>query len=221
MIAFILFVVVLLALGLSALCSALETGFVSVRRGRLVHLSREGSPKAKVALKAVTNIQVTLTTILIGNNIANVIYSSASAAFAVRVFSDVTLMQTIWSSLAAFMVLYLGEFIPKLLFSSRPLRRILVLVPFYQGMSTVLAPLTKIADWITRIFMPRTDSNPHVTLNEISRILKDRKDGVRLTELERELIEKILELRKAGQFITPEAIFEAVDSNRRNGDDDE
>ena len=81
---FLLFLAALSALLLAAFCAGAETGFLSVGRERILHLSRAGGRKAKIVHAALSDMSRTLTTLLIGNNLAGVVFSSASAALAIR-----------------------------------------------------------------------------------------------------------------------------------------
>ena len=83
---FLLFLAAITTLAFSAFFSGTETGFLSVSRERILHLAREGGRKAKIVQAALTDMGRTTTTILIGNNIANVAYSSATAAIAAELF---------------------------------------------------------------------------------------------------------------------------------------
>lgn len=204
-------VLVLAALVFSSFFSATEAAFVTVSRGRIVHLAREGSKKAKAVLRAISNLQDTITTILVGNNIANTLFSSASAALAARVFADSSLARTVWACIAAFVVLYLGEFLPKLLSTARPLSRALFLVSIYEMVALVLKPLSSCAIWVISLVTPRAEPKASVTTNDLLRILQDRKDGAVLTDLESALIARILVLRKKGQKISAENLLSVLD----------
>ena len=179
--------VLVLALALAAFCAGTETGFSSVNRGRILHMARGGSRAAKIAQKALSNLPKTLRA------------ESVSA-------------QAVWSFCAAFMMLALGEFLPKLLCAARPLRRTLRLAGWYRVFSFVFAPLTYIALALTSVFSPkRSSARERVTPNDLLQILQDRKDGVKLTEFESALIARILVLRVKGEPITAEAILKAID----------
>mgnify|MGYP002515866401 FL=1 len=207
-------ILILVALVLSGFFSGTEAAFVTVSRGRIVHLSREGSTKAKIVLRAITNLQDTVTTILVGNNIANTLFSSASAALASRIFADSSHMRTVWACVAAFVVLYLGEFFPKLLCTTRPLERVLFLAPLYETVAVVLHPLSSFATMVINLFVPRAESKPSVTTNDLLRILQDRKDGAVLTDLESALIARILVLRRRGDKITAQNLLSALDDDK-------
>lgn len=202
------------ALAVAAFCAGAETAFLSVSRGRLLHLAREGSAAAKIVKAAIDDMTATMTSLLVGNNLAAVVFSSASAALAARVFADSAAARTVWSVAAAFTVLYLGEFLPKLLCSTRPLRRILALARPYRVFALVMAPLTAVATAVTSLAAGRArraDAPPPVTVHDLLRILEDRKNGVRLTDFESALISRILVLRRKGQAVTPDALLRALD----------
>jgi Mg2+/Co2+ transporter CorB len=151
----LLVIATLAALSLSAFFSGTETAFLSVSRERILHLAREGGVRAKRVQKALADMGWTTTTILIGNNIANVSYSAATAALSVHLFSQNEIASVVWSCLAAFVVLYTSEFIPKLLCSARPLRRSLLLSGPFCIISFILRPVTFIAikvKFIDKIF---------------------------------------------------------------------
>ncbi len=207
----LLVVTVLVALSLSAFCSGTETSVTSVSRGRIVHMAHEGSATAKIVQSAHADMSRTLTGLLVGNNIANVVYSSASAALAARLCGASLTAQAVWSFVSACALLTCGEFLPKLFCSARPLRRALRLAPVYRVFSLVLAPLTALALAVTGLFMPKTRAREGVTADNLLRILQDRKDGVRLTDFESALIARILVLRTKGKPVTAEALLSALD----------
>ena len=204
----------ILALLAAAFCAGAETAFMSVNRGRVLHLSREGSATAKIVDGALNAMNRTLTTLLIGNNLAHVVFSSAAAALGARLCEGSAWGHAAWTVGSAFTVLYLSEFLPKLLCSTRPLRRILALARPYRVFAFVMAPLTAVATAITSLAAGRarrTDAQPPVTVHDLLRILEDRKNGVRLTDFESALISRILVLRRKGQPVTPDALLCALD----------
>ncbi len=207
----LLFLAMVASLALAAFCAGVETGMFSVNRGRVLHLAREGSVSAKTLQRALSDMSTTLTSLLVGNNLANVVFSSASAALAARAFADSAAGRAGWSVCAAFVVLYVSEFIPKLFFSSRPLSRLVGIAPALRVFSAVMAPLTRVAVWVTGLFVPKGETKYKVTMNDLVRILQDRKDGVRLTDLESALISRILVMRRKGEFMTVDSLLSALD----------
>lgn len=200
----------LVALCFSAFFSGSETAFLSVSRERILHMAREGGVRAKRIQKALSDMSWTTTTLLIGNNIANVSYSAATAALSVHLFSQNEIASVVWSCFAAFIVLYTSEFIPKLLCSARPLRRSLFLSGPFSVISILLSPITYIAIKVTNFFIPSKKTRDRLTVRDLVRILEDRKDGVCLSDVESALITKIIILRSKGKKITVESLLDAL-----------
>lgn len=200
----------LVALVFSAFFSGTETAFLSVSRERVLHMAREGGVRAKRVQKALSDMGWTTTTLLIGNNLANVSYSTATAALSVHLFSQNEIASAAWSFFAAFVVLYTSEFMPKLLCSARPLRRVLLLSGPFRFISLLLCPVTFIAIKLTDFFVPPKKNRERLTAGDLIRILEDRKDGVCLSDVESALIGRIIALRAKGKKITVESLLDAV-----------
>lgn len=201
------------ALSLAAFCAGLETAFFSVSRGRVIHLAREGSVSASIVHAAFSDMASTLTALLVGNNLAAVVFSSASAALSAKAFPGSPGAQTVWSVAAAFVVLYLSEFLPKLFCSMRPLARLISLARAFKVFSVAISPLTAAGVFVTNLFDREAESRYKVTTSDLLQILKDRKDGVKLSDFESALVSRILVLRKKGAEITPESLLSALDED--------
>lgn len=210
MIVTLLIVAAVTMLAVTAFCAGAETAFLSVSRERILHLAREGGKKAKIIQKALATMPRTMTTLLIGSNLASVAYSSAMAELAEKLFLNRAAASALWSFSAAFTILYVAEFLPKLLCAARPLRRILAMAPAYNALNAALRPLTSLGMWLTDLFVPGKDTKSRLTSSDLLRILQDRKDGVCLSDTESALITRIIVLRVKGKTITPEAILSAL-----------
>jgi len=210
-IALLLAVVTLAALALAAFCAGAETGFLSIRRGRLIHLVRAGSRRAQTLQAAYQNLGRTTTSLLVGNNLASVTYSSASAALSSVVCADSSAAKGVWSLCAALAILYFGEFVPKLLFSARPLRRMLAAASVWRAFAAVFMPVGALVLRLIGRFIPKRESAVLVTPDMLLKILEDRKDGVKLSDLECALIRRILALRAKGLPVVPESLLPALD----------
>ena len=211
MVTFLLIVATVVALASAAFCAGAETAFMSVSRGRITHLARAGSVAATRVQAALREMNVTLTALLIGNNLSNVAFSSAAAALGTRLFAHSPAGHAGWTVASAFTILYLSEFLPKLFCSTRPLTRSLALAAPFRVFTLVLSPLTRLAMAITGLFIPKGETKERVTSKDLLRILQDRKDGVRLTDFESALISRILVMRRKGEFMTVEGILRALD----------
>ena len=204
------YVVIFVMICLSAYFSASEIAFNSANKMRLRRAAEGGSKTAAIAHRIAEKFTVSLSAILIGNNLANVSYSAATAALSVYLFSQNEIASVLWSFFAAFVVLYTSEFMPKLLCSARPLRRILLLSGPFRLVSLVLSPVTFIAIKFTDFFVPPKKNKERLTAGDLMRILEDRKDGVCISDVESALIGRIVVLRAKGKKITPDALLDAL-----------
>lgn len=209
---FLLVLTVIASLALAAFCAGAETAFTSVSRGRVVHMAREGSRSAGLVQGFLQDAGRTLTSLLVGNNLANVVFSSSAAALG-TLLCDETYAISVWTAASAFAILYLGEFVPKLLCSTRPLSRSLSLAVAFDAFSSLLAPLTAAAMFVTNLFVRGQESKDRVTSGDLLGMLEDRKNGVRLTDFESALISRIIILRRKGERITADKLLTAIDDD--------
>lgn len=102
------------ALGVSFLCSLLESALLSARTGMLVETARGGSRGAARLLELKrSRIDDALSAILILNTIANTLGATMAGAQAARVFGSARV--GIFSGVLTFMILVVAEIIPKTL----------------------------------------------------------------------------------------------------------
>lgn len=206
-----LFLLVLTALAGTAFCAGAETGFLSVRRGRVIHMAREGGARAKIILEAISNMGRTTTALLVGNNLASVLYSSATAALIGALGVRTAIGAALLSFLSALAILFFGEFMPKLLFAARPLRRLLSIATPWCHFARVFAPVGALVQLLVEALMPKRETRATVTPEAVLKVLADRKDGVKLSDFESVLIRRILQLRAKGSFVIPDTLLPALD----------
>ncbi len=194
----LLLLLLLAAVCAAGFCAGVETGFLSVSRVRLLSLERQGSKRARRLARALRNMSRVVTTLLVGNNIAAVTVSTVSAALALRLFASSPLLQTAWSLFVAALVLFVGEYLPKLLFATRPLRRSLAAMRAYHVLEVVLAPLVGVFTAITRVvFKVRPTKSGHLKMSRagLRTLVADKDGSTRLTAFERTLIARVLDLQ--------------------------
>ena len=107
------FIAVFICLGLSAFFSGAEIAFFSITESRLKTLAEEGHKGAKMGLKLRSNPQRLLSTILIGNNLVNIMAASLATLIAIRLFGSEAV--AVATGLLTFLVLLFGEIVPKTL----------------------------------------------------------------------------------------------------------
>ena len=207
----LLSIAALAAIAAAAFCAGMETGFLSVSRGRILHMARQGGARAKVVEAALVDLPRTTTALLVGNNLASVTYASSTSALASALFAGAPLAQAAASAAAAFAMLCLGEFLPKLVFAMRPLNRTLAAAPIWRVASRALVPAGSVVQAAINPFLPRRETQQRMTPETLLKILEDRRDGVKLSDFESALIGRLMVLRASGQQVSPESLLSVLD----------
>nr|WP_284060433.1 HlyC/CorC family transporter [Pseudomonas sp. NW5] len=102
----------------SAFFSSSETGMLSLNRYRLRHLEREGHKGAQRASNLLARPDRLLGTILVGNNVVNILAASIATVLAVDIWGEAGI--AISTVLLTIVVLIFGEITPKTLAALRP-----------------------------------------------------------------------------------------------------
>ena len=124
---------------LSAYFSATETAFSSANATRLKTLAEKGSKKAKLACELLEHYDKLLSTILIGNNIVNILMASIGTVLFVRHYGDAG--ATISTVVVTVVVLVFGEISPKSVAKDCAERFAMFSAPILQVFLFVLTPL--------------------------------------------------------------------------------
>ena len=124
---------------LSAYFSATETAFSSANSTKLKTLAEKGSKKAKLACELLEHYDKLLSTILIGNNIVNILMASIGTVLFVRHYGDAG--ATISTIVVTVVVLVFGEISPKSVAKDCAERFAMFSAPILQVFLFVLTPL--------------------------------------------------------------------------------
>ncbi len=210
---------ILVCLALSAFFSGMEIGALSVRRARLLHYVRDGIKAAQRLESYLQHPQKFIGTILVGNNLANVILSTLSASLGQHLFAGSSLAQSSWAVFMAVTVLIFGEYIPKLFFESRPLRRTLPLVMAFGVADILLRPVTKMILLITQWVLPskrhKAGNKLLITREYLHDVVGNKENGTTITAIERLMIKRVLVLQSlvAAEIMTPLESVSRVKTN--------
>ena len=191
--------------------SGFESGMVSLNRYRLVRAVRNGDPKAKALATILRDMHRLLATTLVGNNICNVTLSTLSAALAVAIAAALgqkgPIAQTIATLTVAILLLIVGEFLPKLWFTARPIERCAPLLPIFRLFQTLLAPLASLCILLTRLVSGREKEkrSPFVSRENIAFLMRDSEANGEVSAFERLMVSRVLDLqfKRASQLMTP------------------
>lgn len=200
---------ILFCLVACAFFAGTETGVLSISHARLMHLVRTGSKAARILNGYVSDMQGFLATTLVGNNLMNVVLSTLTAGLAQTVFPRCQFAQMACVVVMAFTILFFCEYLPKLFFTTRPLRRTLLVARVFHGVRKLLTPLTALVLFMTKWLVPKnrnaSDQRFLMTREYIQNVVSDPREGSSITAVERLMINRVLALQSlsAAQVMTP------------------
>ena len=164
-------IIIVLALVLSAFFSGMEIAFVTSNKLKLEIATKKEGFNSKVLALITKNSSQYISTMLVGNNLVNVIYSIFLAKVLAAPLAPlengmlILLLQTV---IATVIVLFVAEFLPKTLFrilSDSALKTFAVPVAFFYFL---FYPIVVVSVWIarmiTRIFGVSIDGNQEETM---------------------------------------------------------
>ena len=201
---------------MSAFFSSTETAYSCANRIKLRALSSSGNKRAKRVLAlAEENYDKFITTILVGNNIVNILATTLATVFFALVITsgvDSNLISTIVMTLA---VLIFGEITPKLIARIIPEKMAMGVYPIIMFFYYLFYPLTIIfGGWkwlICKIL--RTKGEDIVTEDEVMTLVEEAQEDGTLREEETELIRSVIEFDdlEVGDILVPRVNIVAVD----------
>ena len=123
----------------SAYFSATETAFLSMNKTRMRTLAEKGNKSASLALELSDKYDKLISTILIGNNIVNILLSSLGTVMFVKLMGDMG--ATVSTAVITVVVLIFGEITPKSVAKDFPETFAMFSAPFMRILLVILTPL--------------------------------------------------------------------------------
>ncbi len=208
---------IFILLAFSALFSSVETAYTSINKIRLKNMASEGNRRATKVLAVTENYDKFITTILVGNNIVNILAASLGTLLFTHLLKDITTESVIaLISTAALTVLTLlfGEITPKTLAKSYPETWALKVYPILHFFVIILTPLTFLFGLWNKLvshFTKNADDRA-VTEDELVTIIEEAENDGEIDEHESTLIKNAIEFNDVdvNEIVTPRVSVEAV-----------
>lgn len=188
--------ILIILLAISAFFSAAEIAFILSNKIKLEIKARKKNLAAQSALFFSKNPQNFFSTMLLGNNIANIAFASLSAVLLSSIFDLDEFSILIITTL---ILLFLGELIPKYLAREFADRFNLFASFFLRGISFILHPFVKFISWLSSKLTNTTASN-EVSINSlfnretIDTLVKESHEAGIVDKNESNIISKVLNL---------------------------
>jgi len=200
---------------LSGFFSATETAFTSLNTIRLKNMASGMGKKAQKAartLRLAEQYDKLLSTLLIGNNIVNILSASLATVLFTGWFGDMGV--TLSTVVMTVLVLIFGEISPKTLAKEYPEGFAMAVTPVVRGIMAVMTPLSAVFSLWKRLLgkLFRFESRPNITEDELKTIIDEVESEGVIGSQESELIRSAMDFDEVTveEILTPRVELEAV-----------
>ena len=186
-------IVLVILVALSAFFSATETSFLSFNKARMKSMAKQGNKRAQLVVDLDEKYDKLLSTILIGNNIVNILASSMATVIFVGFFGNAGV--TISTVVMTIGILIFGEISPKTLAKDHADSLAMTIAPIISMIMSVFTPLTWIfSQWkkLLSKLMP-SHGTQGMTEEELLTIVAEAEEEGGIDEQESDLIRSAIE----------------------------
>lgn len=157
----LLFVAIIFLIGFSAFFSGSETALTAASRARLHSLKKNGDKRAITVEGLIEKKDRLISSLLIGNNLVNILASSLATSFFLKVFGDSGIFLA--TAVMTVIVVIFAEIMPKSWAIANADKFAVAVAPFVKILVTLLAPFSRLANnivkGILRLFGIKLDSS--------------------------------------------------------------
>ncbi|MBQ3038346.1 MAG: HlyC/CorC family transporter [Clostridia bacterium] len=177
----------------SAYFSATETAFSALNIIKIKNLAQSGNKRAKLTLELYNDYDRLISTILVGNNIVNILSTSLATALFVLYFPKNGV--AISTVVMTVVVLVFGEVSPKSIAKEMPEKFAMISAPFIKLISVCLTPITRLFVVLKNLFakMIGVKSDNTITDDELLTMVKEAQADGGIDEGEGDLIKSAIE----------------------------
>lgn len=200
---------------LSGTFSATETAYTSANRIKLKKYAEDGSKKAVKALALLENFDRLLTTILVGNNLVNILSSSICTYIFVSIFGSVGVVYA--TAFMLIVILAVGEITPKSLAKAHAEKMTMFMATYMTVLTKIFWPFT----WIFERFsaavakgtMTDIEDSPTLTEEELRIMVDEIEEEGEIEAAESTLIKSAMAFddKTVSEILTPRVDIVAVD----------
>ena len=205
----------------SAFCSAADLVYGVVDRDKLAHEAINGDKRAAKALKIANDYELSISSILFGNNIVNVIASSMLTLIALswifysgKNFGQSIILEAIFT---VFLIIFC-EFLPKAIakrFNYKLAKRFVLPVTILKYSPTIIFvwPISKLFKLAGRPFKKKSKEEDQIDEDVLTEMVDTMEEEDKLEEGEAELVRSAIDLNdiQAHEIMTPRVDVFAID----------
>lgn len=213
----VLIIIIVVCLVFSAYFSATETAFTTLNKVRVKTKADDGNRRAKLVLKLANDYDRLLSTILIGNNIVNILASSMGTLLFIQWCSGNSDLASVLSTIVlTILVLIFGEISPKSLAKEFPETFAFFSAPIINALIYVLLPVNFLfSQWkklLNKVFRSKEDNT--ITDDELITMVDEAEHEGGINAQESELIKSAIEFNdlEVKDILIPRVDVVAVDA---------
>jgi len=218
----LIIVLMIVLLIFSAYFSMSETAFSSVGKMRLKTLIDQNVHGSKKAYWIADNFDKMLTTILVGNNLANIGLTTVSVILFSEIFGQlenadtvVTIMNTVVMTI---IILTFGEILPKSLGKTNPEKITLKTSGLLYFLIRFMTPLTFLFRHLNKRVIGRLEDSSKLTVteDELETIIDTMEEEGSIDEEEADMLQRVLDLSDitVAEIMTPRVDMVAIDASK-------
>ena len=203
---------------LSAYFSATETAFLSFSKTRMkTYAEYDGNKKAKQVLKLYDRYDKLIATILIGNNIVNILMSSLATLLFIEWLKDPNLGSTVSTIVITLLVLAFGEIVPKSMAKNSPEKFALFSAPIISVLMWLFTPISALFVLLQKATAKKKSADDEeeegMSQEELLMFVEEVEEEGTIEESEVDLLRSAIEFteRRAEDILTHRRHIEAVD----------
>jgi len=210
----LLIIYLLIAVGISFLCSLLEAIILSVPQSHIAVLVEQGSPAGPRLARMKEDVDRPLAAILTLNTFAHTLGAAGVGAQAAHLWGDA------WVGLVGFVltlvILFFSEIIPKTLGAMHAK----TLAPFaswtIQIMIVLLKPLVAVCNWFSSLLSSGQGHEPKISRDEVRSLARIAHEEGAIDQTESNVIRNLIALRETTveQVMTPRTVVATVKADQ-------
>ena len=198
----------------STFFSGTETAFSSVNKIKMKNLASEDNKRAETVLDLTENFDKLITTILVGNTIANIAMTTVATVYGIQTWGA-RIGPTLATVMVTILVLVLGEISPKIIAREYSEEVALFLAPLVKALIVIMTPLTFIFMGLKVLLKKMFGKNdePEFSEDELLTIVEEAEAGGAIGEEQSELISNAIEFNdvEAIDILTPRVDIVAIE----------
>ena len=194
---FLLLIFIIFLILISGFLSGSETAITAVSKPRIISKIKQGNKRAIYVKKIIDFKESVISSLLLSNNLVNILASSLATAFFYDIFGITGIFYATLSM--TFLLVIFAEVLPKTYSINKPTRTAIIISPIIYHLNKILYPLIVLINFIVNLLIKKiTKTNEEFKDEQSEEELKGVIDLYKTSnpdsEHEKEMLESILDL---------------------------